>query len=323
MRWVRIATTLLLGPPTFALAALCAGAAAAAQFGRTRDAWDVLAHFAPIWLAGALLAFAGAWAFRGYTRALILGMSVVGIGAAAALILPELTRFAGPRAPADAPGQLKIIQANLWDENPTLEKELAWIVAQKPDVVITQESTRRSRDLILAASGWQVACGDCQVMIFSPMKPVSTATPRQVEPYPPVARATFRRADGEFTVIGTHYVWPTREGRQQAEGRSLAGVLGRFDKHRLILAGDFNSTPWSFSRRREDAAFGLIRRTRALFSWPAGRFTGGDIQAPFPVLPIDHIYAGPGWATVKVERGPSLGSDHYPVVVTLAPVAPR
>ena len=53
----------------------------------------------------------------------------------------------------------------------------------------------------------------------------------------------------------------------------------------------------------------------------AARLLGRDW--PLPVLPIDHVYAGPGWATVSVERGPSIGSDHYPLVVILAPVAPR
>ena len=41
---------------------------------------------------------------------------------------------------------------------------------------------------------------------------------------------------------------------------------------------------------------------------------------PFALLPIDHVSAGPGWRTVRVERGPLLGSDHYPVIVTLAPL---
>jgi endonuclease/exonuclease/phosphatase (EEP) superfamily protein YafD len=47
-----------------------------------------------------------------------------------------------------------------------------------------------------------------------------------------------------------------------------------------------------------------------LFSWPATR-------SPIPILPIDHLYAGPAWRTVNVERGPHLGSDHYPLVATL------
>ena len=77
--------------------------------------------------------------------------------------------------------------------------------------------------------------------------------------------------------------------------------------------GDFNATPWSFTLQRLDHEFGLIRRDRALFSWPIWP------HLPAPFLPIDHVYAGDGWATVKVERGPKLGSDHYPVILTLAP----
>ena len=29
----------------------------------------------------------------------------------------------------------------------------------------------------------------------------------------------------------------------------------------------------------------------------------------------------PGWATVRVERGPKLGYDHYPVIATLRRVS--
>lgn len=91
-------------------------------------------------------------------------------------------------------------------------------------------------------------------------------------------------------------------------------------RERMILGGDFNASHWSAEVRRLDHSLGLIRRERAVATWPAQVFG----QAwPLPFLPIDHIYAGPGWATVKVERGPWLGSDHYPLVVTLAPIAPR
>jgi endonuclease/exonuclease/phosphatase (EEP) superfamily protein YafD len=122
-------------------------------------------------------------------------------------------------------------------------------------------------------------------------------------------------------VIGVHYTWPTPDGMQQAQGRRLETYIDRYPKDRLIVAGDLNSTPWSFTRRDEDRRFGLERRTRALFSWPAQEFSRRRLRVPFPFLPIDHVYAGSGWRTVKVERGPVLGSDHYPVIVTLAPAA--
>ena len=135
------------------------------------------------------------------------------------------------------------------------------------------------------------------------------------------AWATWSSPQGPFTVVGVHYTWPFPAGPQQQMTLRLADVLEDFPKDRLIVSGDFNSTPWSFSLRRQDRLFGLERRTRALASWPAGRFSRLRISMPFPVLPIDHVYAGDGWRTVSVKRGPKLGSDHYPVVVTLAPAA--
>jgi endonuclease/exonuclease/phosphatase (EEP) superfamily protein YafD len=91
---------------------------------------------------------------------------------------------------------------------------------------------------------------------------------------------------------------------------ALADVIDRYDHSRLIVAGDFNLAPWSFGLRRLDNRLGLERRDRALFSWPAYR-------SRIPFVPLDHVYAGAAWRTVSIERGPSLGSNHYPVVATL------
>jgi len=129
--------------------------------------------------------------------------------------------------------------------------------------------------------------------------------------------ATLRHPRDDFTVVGNHFVWPIPAGRWQAQSRLMARKIARFPRDSLIVTGDFNSTPWSWSLRRQDKALGLERRTRALASWPTGAFTR-LASAPFPVLPIDHVYAGKAWKTVKVERGPSLGSDHRPVVAILA-----
>src|SRR3546814_2882605 len=91
----------------------------------------------------------------------------------------------------------------------------------------------------------------------------------------------------------------------------------------MIVTGDFNSAPFSFAMRRGERAIGLTRRDRALASFPTEKKAIGPLRSPVPVVAIDHVYAGPGWATAKVERGPGgLGSDHYPVIVTLAPVTP-
>lgn len=324
MRLLRLALSLLLGPLLLVTGLICAAAAVAAHLGRSRDSFDILTHFAAIWLGLSLLVLLAGALMTTFVRWLLIAVGVVGVVAAAGLMVPEYLRDAGPAAPRGAPRPLKLIQFNVWaEQNKDIARTVDWIVAQKADVVAIEESTPAFRDLMLARTGMHLACRDCSVMIFSREKPVSSQRPRRPlnAMAPERARATFRDARGDYTVMAVHYTWPTQGSAQQAQGRVLATMLDAFPKQTLILAGDFNSTPWSFSRRREDVLFGLSRRTRALFSWPAEKEAFG-IHIPIPLLPIDHVYAGAGWATVKVERGPALGSDHYPVIVTLAPREP-
>jgi endonuclease/exonuclease/phosphatase (EEP) superfamily protein YafD len=325
MGLVRLVLSLILGPPAFLLAAVCAGAAVAAQQGRSSLRWDILAHFAPVWFAGAGVALVIAVvAFGGLARWTIGGLALVGVVAAGTLIAPELMRSTGPHADANAPGQVKILQFNVWDKNRDPQATVEWIAAENPDIAILEETTPAFRRLVEARTGWRSLCHDCEVMIYSRRPQHLTALPKITGRRPgPLAHAAFKDARGGFTVIGVHNAWPTDEDAQQAQEARLAQVIATFPRERTIVTGDFNSTPWSFSRRRWDKAFGLPRRDRALFSWPAGVVKRGGIRIPFPLLPIDHVYAGTGWATVSVRRGPRLGSDHYPVVAILAPAAPR
>ncbi|MGH6992688.1 MAG: endonuclease/exonuclease/phosphatase family protein, partial [Caulobacteraceae bacterium] len=138
------------------------------------------------------------------------------------------------------------------------------------------------------------------------------------------AWASFGTGAGAFTVAATHLTWPFPPGRQQSQADRLAGELKRFDRSSLILAGDFNSTPWSFTLRRLDDQLGLVRRTHALFSWPVRTYGRRHrLSSPFPFLPIDQVYAGDSWKTVSVKLGPTLGSDHLPVIVVLTRSVPH
>ncbi|ODT63449.1 MAG: hypothetical protein ABS77_03915 [Phenylobacterium sp. SCN 69-14] len=304
------------------VALVCLGWALAAHGGRWSVRLDVLTHFAPIVLAVAVVVVVyGALAETGGARLALLAIGGLATLAAALLVAPEYLRPASKPAAADAAEQMTLIQFNAWGRNLEEEATVAWLKAQSPDILVVEEASNIGPKLKTALAGYHVSCGACSVMIFSKAQPIAEDVP--VFPSdgrlrPPIAAATFRDRHGDYTVFGAHYVWPVHGGWQQAQGRLIARMLHRVPRERLILSGDFNSTPWSFSRRREDAAFGLERRTRAVFSWPAGRLPKLGIEAPFPLLPIDHVYAGPGWRTVSVRRGPRLGSDHYPVIVTLA-----
>jgi endonuclease/exonuclease/phosphatase (EEP) superfamily protein YafD len=324
MRTLRIVLTALVAPPLFIGTAVCATAALAGWLGAESLRWDLLPHFAPVWLAGGLVGLAASFFFRGFDRAALFVAGVIGTVAAGGLVGPELLRSTGAKAEPGAAGQIKVVQFNVWHSNPDVEGVVRWLAKEDPDIAVLEETTPQLRARIGAEAKWHMACPDCEVMILSKRPPVSAGAPRTaVKAEGPLSRATYRDTRGEFTVIGVHYAWPTDPHVQQPQEARLAEAIGRYPRARTIAAGDFNSAPWAFARRRWDEKFGLIRRDRALFTWPARQPNRYRWLGLFPFLALDHVYAGEDWATVSVRRGPRIGSDHYPVVVTLAPRARR
>lgn len=290
-----------------------------AQGGRFSVRLDVLTHFAPAYLALALLALPLSLLAARPLREISLALVAIGVIASGALILPEYLADDG-RAPI-APGvrPIKVIQFNAWGRNPKAAEAARWVLDQKPDIILLQEGGAL-RGALLAA-GYHRTCQGCGAGIFTRGFEVIEPNVKE-DPRGYYSVVTLRDERGEFPVIVVHRHWPTRFALNAAQAAEFRQVVARHPRARLILGGDFNSTPWSFARRRDDADFGLIRRTRGLFTWPAETISHNRLPAPFPYLPIDHVYAGRDWATVSVTRGPRLGSDHYPVVVELAPVAP-
>jgi len=273
---------------------------------------------------GALIAAALAAVGLGASRRSGLILAAVGALAAIALMAPEFLRDTGPAARPGAPGEIKVIQFNAWRGNRHLDSVVAWLKAENPDILLLEESSPALRNLIVARTGWYVAGAQSTDMIFSHAPYLEMRRP-VVPPNRHLTwvNATYDTGGGPFEMMVTNTAWPTDLDRL-LQSATLREVVSKLPRDRMVLGGDFNSTPWSFKRRRDDAALrGLIRRDRAVATWPAGRAGLWRWAAPFPFLPIDHIYAGPGWATTSLRRGPRLGSDHYPLVITLAPVASR
>ena len=230
-----------------------------------------------------------------------------------------MTRPIRPAVGMDAPRQIKLIQFNAWDQNADVDKTADWIAAQAPDLVLMQEMEPPIQQA-MTRRGFHYIRGLARVAIFSRAEP--TFAPFRVPMHdwpilPDFARATFPSPGGAFSVIAVHLDWPTRAD-PQAQTKVFAELLDHYPTDRLILAGDFNLTPWSFALRGLDERLRMERRDRALFSWPVRLFPRAPLSWPLAFLPIDHVYAGKAWRTVSIERGPRLGSDHYPVVFRLA-----
>lgn len=299
--------------------AICVAVAAALALGG-RWSWrlDILTHFAPVYLAAGAAALIVALFLRAsYLRLGLALCGAIAVFGSAALILPELTRPMATPAPEAASGQVKLIQFNMRGGKDGLEESIHWLAAEKPDILVVEEGDAALRETLTRRLKMHSACGQtCKVILFSRAPPVGVDKPRRgfYGRGPAITVGRYADARGPFTVVGVHFTWPTDRWHRE-NNRRLEEILETYPRDRMILAGDFNSTPWSFSRRRSDDRLRMERLTRALRTWPASGPPG------FAVLPIDHVYAGRGWAVVEVGRGPALGSDHHPVVARLAPAS--
>jgi endonuclease/exonuclease/phosphatase (EEP) superfamily protein YafD len=304
---------------TASLACLCA--ALAAQAGRWSVLCDLLAEAAPLWALGSALALAASLTAPPAWRWRLAATAALGLAASAALIAPEFLRQ-GPASPAGDAPRLRIIQINIGGAGlRTPGPTAAWLAQQNPDLIFVDDADPPFRDA-LERRGFLWTRGTAWTGIAS-RRALSRSGVRfsahDWRVMPDMARGRLETAGGPAELIAVHLTRPL-PGLTPDDGRQslvdLEALTGRYDRRRLILAGDLNLTPWSFRLRRLDRTLGLARRDRAAFTWPA-RLLG--MRWPAPVMPLDHLYAGSAWRTVRVFVGPAIDATHRPLVVDLAP----
>jgi endonuclease/exonuclease/phosphatase (EEP) superfamily protein YafD len=114
-------------------------------------------------------------------------------------------------------------------------------------------------------------------------------------------------------ILAVHPLPPVSTRGWAQRNRVLAdAAIWAKERPSCLVAGDFNCTPWSpfFGRFIEAGRLQDARRGHGVVpSWPAG--------APLLGIPIDSVVTGERLRVVSMKRGPDLGSDHYPVIVTL------
>lgn len=125
---------------------------------------------------------------------------------------------------------------------------------------------------------------------------------------------------GDVEIMGVHLaspVTPVRAVRRNHQLARLAEALGtrpggeRLARPRLLV-GDLNLTPYSPYYDDLLRATGMVDKRRGhgpIGTWPT--------WSPLLQIPIDHCIADPELEVTRVERGPQVGSDHYPLEIRL------
>ena len=311
-RFVRVATRLALAGTVLVWLALLAG-----LFGRLAWPFDLLAHFRVQYAASFVVLAIGLLIFRRWLLALV---ALVGLGVSAVPLIPYLPRESSGTAVASASGPtFRLLSFNVWFRNPDMAEAAAYLERSQADAIVLLElapaQAEALRALLPSYPYSYVEPTRMGATVFTRWPVLSAESLPLAKGGATAARVQIDWRGSPVTVLGVHLNWPLGPRNSAFRNEELDGVVAFSRAHRepLIVAGDFNLTPWSqyFSDALarsglHDAArgFGLWR------TWPA-QF------APLGIR-IDHCLLSRHWRSVRVETGPWLESDHLPVVADLS-----
>jgi len=286
-------------------------------------ALDIVNNGLPFVAAAAVLVL-GLAAFARDWR-LILPASLV----AAVNVMLVIGAWQGAAAEA-APGSqrfMRVVTFNLWRGNDRIDDVAKFLAETDADIVVLQEVTREHGTALRQALGslYPFALGETRLVILS--KHPIIAEGRIDRPgYPPWNSLMLRwgRLDVNgttFDLAGVHLARPFYPELQQQD----IGALTEFVRSRtmpLVVAGDFNMSPWTEKLAHFTEQTGIKRYNTLHLTWPMRR---GNIPL-LPLVAIDNVFVSRHFAKIATSGGPRLGSDHKAVIADIAlaaPVSPR
>ncbi|MGF7161468.1 endonuclease/exonuclease/phosphatase (EEP) superfamily protein YafD [Rhodoligotrophos appendicifer] len=276
---------------------------------------DILANFR-LHAAGAALILMVAllvprlWFTVSLTGFLIL-MILIGLSAHFAVAIQP-----AERAPLQGERQVKLLSFNSWASNNDLAAIEQMLRGANADLVVMQEVFSDKQPLLKSLADlypFQENCSGkagCQMVILS-KQPILATRFEILSDDLPVLSAQFGRGFGGLKLMTVHTLRPPRIYDQQRQMAALAARVRQETATPLIIAGDFNTTPFSLLFDDFVRASGLTA-SQIWPTWPAW-------PLPLPQLAIDHMFFG-GSVRVLDAALPATAaaSDHLPILASFA-----
>jgi len=263
----------------------------------------------------------------------------------------------GARAQAAGPS-LRVVTFNVWGGNGTLvadhyNRVADWLREVDADVIIMQEvppSQRTREDGFLGLGERypeQIALDtdEWTNVILTRLPVVVQESHNMTETQPRYQRIVVEFGGEQIAIYSVHTMLPVGPNPHiEVPIRSLyESVFLRYDETLrnwqldylldqlenetlpYIVAGDFNTSDQTIAYTRLAAQmYDSFREVGAGFraTWPLAAVRGDAWAWIPPLVRIDYIWHSEGWVAQTAARGPALGSDHLPMMATLARVGP-
>jgi len=276
--------------------------------------FELFAHFRVQYVAAGLL-LAGLLGLRRRAAPAILALALAGWhalpGARATLAAPNPWACTGV--------EFTVATANVRFSNEHQERFLAWLDAGTADLIIVQEVTAAwaqaldarpaypYRHMLTREDPYGIA-----VLSRWPLESVSLVDLAS-DGLPSLA-GVVDVGGQRVQFLGLHTHWPITPGLARARDLALegAGQLARTSELPVVLLGDLNLTPDAPAFHRLTGRAGLHDVMQGRGWQPTWRTSFWPLA-----LRIDHVLVSPGLCVEHAEVGPSVGSDHRPVLARL------
>ena len=219
--------------------------------------------------------------------------------------------------------QLKIMVSNVLTPNDETQKLVELVKDKRPDILITLETDKK----------WEKALNQIEanypytvkvpldnlygMHLYSKLELIDPEVKYLMIDDIPSIHTQLRLQGGQ--VIWLYCLHPMPPSPTEADKSTtrdaellMVGKHIKENKQTAILAGDLNDVAWSKTTRR-------FQRISGLLDPRIGRHFINTFHVDYPFLrwALDHIFHSACFTLVDIQRMPSIGSDHFPVMTTL------
>ncbi len=228
-----------------------------------------------------------------------------------------------PVGPSTGPNTIRLLTANVYQENTNTPDVLKLIQEQQPDVVLlleTNETWKQAMQPIEANYPHQIMCPleNMYGLLFYSRFPMLSHELRFLiqDDIPSIYVQLVMTSGQSVHFYGVHPMPPSPTEHYRSTERDaellLVGKESRRRSGPVIVAGDLNDVAWSHTTR-------LFRRVSGLLDPRIGRGLFSTFNANYFFLrwPLDHVFVSHHFKLTQLRRLPNCGSDHFPILVSL------
>ncbi|WP_110677424.1 MULTISPECIES: endonuclease/exonuclease/phosphatase family protein [Salinicola] len=224
----------------------------------------------------------------------------------------------------EANRELTLMVSNVLTPNRQAHKLITQVEQHRPDLLLTLESDRWWGDRLDEALGEQypeavrIPLDNLYGMhLYSRLALEEVEVKWLIQDDIPSIHAWVRLDSGQRVRLHALHPRPPapsesdeslwRDAELLLVGEAIAG-----DKHATLVAGDLNDVAWSRTTKLFCKVSGMLDLRRG-----RGQYSTFHAKYPFLRWPLDHVFVSEQFTLVAMRRLKEIGSDHFPMLVTL------